>query len=181
MRLSSQFIIGIILARLLGPEAFGIVAVGWLMVGIGNLVADFGLSAAVIQSKTLVEKDIRFAFTTQVIFGATLTLIGYLSAKPVAVFLHHADAVPIIQAMAFLFLLQSFGQTAGALLRRSLNFKAYQAINIASYLTGYLFGWNTLRLLWLRCMEPGGSTIGAIVDVFAGGDVAYKAINRAGL
>ena len=71
-------------------------------------------------------------------FGAMLTLIGYLSAKPVAVFFHHADAVPIIQAMAFLFLLQSFGQTAGALLRRSLNFKAYQVINIASYLTGYL-------------------------------------------
>ena len=54
--MSSQFLIGIILARLLGPEAFGIVAVGWLMVGIGNLVADCGLSAAVIQSKSLKRK-----------------------------------------------------------------------------------------------------------------------------
>lgn len=134
----SQFLIGIILARLLGPEAFGIVAVGWLMVGIGNLVADFGLSAALIQCKTIVERDIRFAFTMQVMFGATLTLIGYFSASHIAVFFHRADAAPIIQAMAFLFLLQSFGQTAGALLRRSLNFKAYQAINISSYLTGYL-------------------------------------------
>jgi O-antigen/teichoic acid export membrane protein len=138
VRMAFQFLIGIVLARLLGPEAFGIVAIGWLMVGIGNLVADFGLSAAVIQSKTLEEKDIRFAFTAQVMFGAALTLIGYFSAKHVAVFFHRVDAGPIIQAMAFLFLLQSFGQTAGALLQRSLNFKAYQAINIASYLTGYL-------------------------------------------
>lgn len=138
VRMFSQFLIGIVLARLLGPEAFGIVAVGWLMVGIGNLVADFGLSSALIQCKTIVERDIRFAFTMQVMFGTTLTLIGYFSAKSIAVFFHHADAAPIIQAMAFLFLFQSFGQTAGALLRRSLNFKSYQAINIASYLTGYL-------------------------------------------
>ena len=138
VRMSSQFLIGIILARLLGPEAFGIVAIGWLMVGIGNLVADFGLSAALIQCKTIVERDIRFAFTAQVLLGATLTLGGFFSADAIAAFFHHAEAASIIQAMAFLFLLQSFGQTAGALLRRSLNFKVYQGINIVSYLVGYL-------------------------------------------
>lgn len=138
VRMSSQFFIGIVLARLLGPEAFGIVAIGWLMVSIGNLVADFGLSAAVIQSKTLVEKDIRFAFTAQVLLGTTLTLIGFLLAEYIAVFFHHIDAAPVIRAMAFLFILQSFGQTASAMLRRKLNFKAYQAINITSYLAGYL-------------------------------------------
>lgn len=138
VRMSSQFLIGIVLARLLGPEAFGIVAIGWLMVGIGNLVADFGLSAALIQCKTIVERDIRFVFTAQVLLGMILTLIGFFSANAIAIFFHHTDAGPVIQAMAFLFLLQSFGQTAGALLRRSLNFKVYQGINIVSYLIGYL-------------------------------------------
>lgn len=138
VRMSSQFIIGIVLARLLGPEAFGIVAIGFMMVGIGNLIADLGLSAAVIQSKTLEEKDIRFVFTAQIMIGATFTLVGYFSANPIADFFHHATAAPYIQAMAFLFLLQAFGQTSGAMLRRTLNFKAYQVINIASYLTGYL-------------------------------------------
>ena len=115
VRTSSQFLVGIALARLLGPEAFGIVAVGWLMVGIGNLVADFGLSAALIQCKTIVERDIQFAFTAQVLLGLILTLIGFSSANSMALFFHHAEAGPILQAMAFLFLLQSFGQTAGAL------------------------------------------------------------------
>lgn len=138
VRMSSQFLIGIVLARLLGPEAFGVVAVGWLMVGIGNLIADFGLSSALIQCKTIVDRDIRFAFTAQVLLGATLTFIGFLSANTIAIFFHNAGAGPVIRAMSLLFLLQSFGQTAGALLRRSLNFKAYQAINIASYLIGYL-------------------------------------------
>ena len=138
VRMSSQFLIGIILARLLGPEAFGIVAIGWLMVGLGNLVADFGLSAALIQSKTIVEKDIQFAFTAQVLLGVILTFIGIFSANAIAAFFRNVDAGPVIQVMAFIFLLQSFGQTAGALLRRALNFKVYQGINIASYLIGYL-------------------------------------------
>jgi O-antigen/teichoic acid export membrane protein len=138
VRMFSQFTIGIILARLLGPEAFGIVAIGFIMVSIGNLIADLGLSAAVIQSKTLEEKDVRFAFTAQMILGATFSLVGYFSANAIAEFFHHATAEPYIQAMAFLFVLQAFGQTSGAMLRRALDFKAYQLINIASYLTGYL-------------------------------------------
>ena len=138
VRMSSQFIIGIFLARMLGPETFGIVALGWLMVSVGNLVADFGLNAAVIQSKTLVEKDIRFAFTAQVFFGAALTIIGYFSAKYIAIFFNKIDAAPVIQAMSLLFVFQAFGQIASAMLRRALNFKTYQAINITSYLAGYL-------------------------------------------
>jgi len=138
VRVFSQFLIGIVLARLLGPEAFGVVAIGWLMVGLGTLMADFGLSAALIKNKVLDEVDVRFVFTAQVVLGTTLTIIGYFSANTIAMFFHYADAAPIIQAMAFLFMLQSFGQTAGTLLRRSLNFKAYQCTSIVSYLIGYL-------------------------------------------
>ena len=64
--MSSQFIIGIVLARLLGPEAFGIVAIGMLMIGIGNLVVDFGFGAALIQGKSVTERDIGFVFSAQV-------------------------------------------------------------------------------------------------------------------
>ena len=106
IRMSSQLIIGVVLARLLGPEAFGVVAIGWLMIGLGNLVADFGLGSALIQNKTLVDVDIRFTFTVQVILGITLTVVGYFSANSIAIFFHHAEAGPVIQAMAFLFLLQ---------------------------------------------------------------------------
>lgn len=136
--MSSQLIIGIVLARLLGPEAFGIVAIGMLMIGIGNLVVDFGFGAALIQGKSVTERDIGFVFSAQVTLGALLTLTGYIASSEIAIFFHHPDATPIIAAMSLLFFIQAFGQSAGAMLRRSLNFKAYQSINIASYLTGYV-------------------------------------------
>lgn len=134
----SQFVIGIVLARLLNPEAFGIFAIGLLVVSIGNLIVDFGLSVALIQGKNITERDVSFVFTMHIIFGAILTIAGYISAGSIALFFHHPNATSIIQAMSLLFFIQAFGQSAGALLRRSMNFKAYQTINIVSYVTGYV-------------------------------------------
>ena len=66
-RMISQFIIGIVLARLLGPEPFGLVAVAWLIIGICNLFADFGFGSALIQRKEIDARDIRYAFSIQML------------------------------------------------------------------------------------------------------------------
>ena len=134
----SQLVVGIVLARLLGPEAFGVVAIGVLMLGIGNLVADFGFSTALIQAKDITDDDIAFVFFAQVTLGTLLALIGYIGSGTIAIFFRQPDSAPIIAAMSSLFFLQSFGQSSSALLRRALNFKEFQGINIVSYLTGYV-------------------------------------------
>jgi PST family polysaccharide transporter len=77
-------------------------------------------------------------YTVQVGFGALLSLTGILLANVMAGFFHRPDAVHVIRAMALLILIQSFGQTATALLRRALHFKRVQVIGIASYLIGYV-------------------------------------------
>jgi len=61
-----------------------------------------------------------------------------LLADVMAGFFHRPDAVPILKAMALLFVIQSLGQTATAWLRRSLYFKTVQGIEIISYLVGYV-------------------------------------------
>ncbi len=138
MRSLSQFAIGILLARLLGPEPFGIVAVAWIILGVGNLFADLGFGAALVQRATLSTADLRFIFTCQMGFACLLTLAGVLSADAIAAWFHKPDAALVIQAMFFLFIFQSLGQTAAAMLRRALNFKTLQQITIVTYLAGYL-------------------------------------------
>ena len=134
----SQFVIGICLARLLGPEPFGIVAVAWIILGLGRLFADRGFGAALVQRERLSELDLRFIFTCQMAFALFLAISGVLSANHIAAYFHKPEASPIIQAMFFLFMIDCPGQTAAALLRRSLNFKSVQQITVVSYLTGYL-------------------------------------------
>ena len=135
----SQFLIGIVLARLLEPGDFGVVAIAWLMIGIGKLISDFGFSAALVQRNDLTERDIRFVFTVQVGLGGILAFTGFYLAEFIAEFFHNLNAAPVIQAMALLFLIQPFGQTSSAMLARELAFKTNQIIRIASYLVGYIF------------------------------------------
>ena len=134
----SQFAIGILLARLLGPEPFGIVAVAWIILGVGNLFADLGFGAALVQRASLSTSDLRFIFTCQMMFSSLLTLAGVLASESIAAYFHKPEAALVIKAMFFLFIFQSLGQTAGAMLRRSMNFKTLQQITIVSYLAGYL-------------------------------------------
>src|SRR5450830_49485 len=136
--ISSQFIIGIILARVLGPEAFGIVAIGMLVISFGNLIVDFGFGAALIQATKISERDVGFVLLVQVLLGLFLSLLVYFCAHGISIFFRRPDAQAVIATMSLLFVVQAFGQTASTILKRSLNFKKFQAINIISYLVGYL-------------------------------------------
>lgn len=138
MRSLSQFVIGILLARLLGPEPFGIVAVAWMILGVGNLFADLGFGSALVQREHLSTLDLRFIFTCQMVFASLLTASGVLGAEYIAAYFHKPEATLVIQVMFLLFVIQSLGQTAAAVLRRSLNFKTLQKITVMSYLIGYL-------------------------------------------
>ncbi len=137
-RSGSQFAIGIILARLLGPEPFGLVAVALLAIGLGALIADFGLASALVQRKSVSGDDIRVVFTAQVVVGVLLTVGIYLLSGRIAAYFHRPDAIPVLQAMSLMFVLKSFGQTAAALLRRDLDFKRAQLAQFSSYIAGYV-------------------------------------------
>lgn len=133
-----QFLIGIVLARLLGPQPFGLVVVAVTVLGLGSLISDFGLGSALIQRKEITRDDIRFVFTLQVITGLILTITVFLLAGPIGRFFHQPDAVSVVQVMSPMFLISSAGQTAGALLRRNLDFKRYQLAQFKTYMIGYV-------------------------------------------
>lgn len=167
MRSLSQFVIGILLARLLGPEPFGIVAVAWMILGVGNLFADLGFGSALVQRENLTPLDLRFIFTCQMAFASLLTAAGVLGAEYIAEYFHKPEATLVIQVMFLLFVLQAVGQTGAAVLRRSLNFKALQQITVTSYLVGYLLigipaaylGWGVWSLVAAQLVQSALSSI----------------------
>ncbi|MDO8577773.1 MAG: oligosaccharide flippase family protein, partial [Dehalococcoidales bacterium] len=96
-KILAQLLIGVLLARLLGPEPFGLVAMAWIIIGLGNLLADFGLGAALVQRKEITDLEVRYVFTAQVIFGFVLTGIVAASAGLMAYVFKRADIVPVVQ------------------------------------------------------------------------------------
>lgn len=133
-----QFAVGIILARELGPEPFGLIAIAWLILGLGNLIAEGGLGTALIQKKEIDLVDIRESFTWQIAVGLFLFMVMTFSADLICEWFRKPEAKNVVMSMAVLFMLQSFGMTSSALLRRELRFKRLQVTKIISYLIGYV-------------------------------------------
>lgn len=133
-----RFLVGIILARILGPGPFGEVALAILLIGLGNLVADLGFGTLLVRSQDVGPDDIRVAFTAQVSVGVCLTLASFFLAGAVADALHSPSTTTVLRAMSPIFLSSALGQTSAALLRRSLRTQALQKIQISTYLITFI-------------------------------------------
>lgn len=141
--------IGVVLARILGPEPFGQVAVAMLVIGLANLVADFGFGAALVQHDVITDADIRFVFTLQTVLGLVLAGIVMMAAGEMASAFHSHEVARVVRALAPVFVLQALGQTAASLLKRDLSFRALQVAQISSYLIAYLVLGIPLALMGL--------------------------------
>ena len=74
----------VVLARTLGPDVFGIFAIGMVVLTFAAFFSSFGFSANLVLNKTVDEQDIRFAWTWQVIVGFITMLVVYSLAPSLA-------------------------------------------------------------------------------------------------
>ena len=137
-RAGAGLAVNAVLARLLGPEPFGQVALLMAGISLGTLVVECGLGTGLIQKAQVEEADARAAFTLQMTAGLGLALATAMAAPWLARGLGQAPLAPLVAVLALVLPLQAFGQTGAALLRRRLDFQRLQQLQLASYLLGYL-------------------------------------------
>lgn len=138
LRLALQLGAQIALARILGPQQYGVFAVGATVIGFSAFLSDIGLAYGLIQKPEVGADDIRFVFTWQIVLGLAVTALVYLTASPLAAFFGEARAAGVLRAMSLLCLLNALGATSLNLLRRRLDFKSIQFAQIVSYVVGYI-------------------------------------------
>lgn len=136
----SQIIIGAIMARLLTPADFGIIAISNIVLRFGQYFSQLGMTAAVIQKKDLSHKDMATAHNLAMLTGLIVTLI-FLGISPLlGRILDNSNVLPVIQVMSLTFVLTGFGIVSGALLRRNMRFKFIAISDVLSYLISYGIG-----------------------------------------
>ena len=133
----SNFAIGVVLARLLPPEDFGLVGLALVVVGFGKLFADLGLGPALIQRQHLTHRHIRVGFTLSVLMGLVLTVVVHVTAPWAAAFMKDARLTDILQVLAFTFLFSSLRIVSVALMSRQLDFRRIMIAELVSYGIGY--------------------------------------------
>jgi lipopolysaccharide exporter len=112
----------IVLARLLTPDDFGIVAIALVVSMLLDQLKDLGTGSAIVQRDVVDDALINAVFYLNLALGALLAGLMYLTAGPVADLLGNPDAAPVLEAFAAITFLTSFAQIHHSLLRRHLRF-----------------------------------------------------------
>lgn len=149
----------VVLARTLGPEIFGIFAIGMVVLTFATFFSGFGFSWSLLQRTTLCDEDVRFAWTWQIIVGIATTSAVYLLAPVLAGYFREPQAQAVIEWLSLACLLSAAAAPATYLLQRDLNFRAAGMVQVGSYMAGYLavgvpmamLGWGATSLVaaWL--------------------------------
>ncbi|MBA5690087.1 lipopolysaccharide biosynthesis protein [Rugamonas apoptosis] len=138
LRFALQLCTQVVLARMLGPEVYGLFALGLVVMTFSNFLADFGFSWGLIQRQDIDARDIRFAFTWQFLSGAVASVGLFLLAPAVAQYFNEPRVEPIVRWLSLTCVLNAITAPASSLLRRNMDFRALNIIQVASYVIGYL-------------------------------------------
>lgn len=130
-------IISAILARLLEPADFGLIASASIIIGFGELFIEMGISGAVVQTKNLTTEKISTAFTFSIGLGILFFLVFLILNPFITSFLEMPDLLPILNIFIFLFPLKSFTLISFGLLQRNFSFKNIAGLDVISFAIGY--------------------------------------------
>jgi O-antigen/teichoic acid export membrane protein len=120
------------IARLLTPEVIGIYAVSLAIIGIAQVLRDFGVASYLIQEKELNDSHIRTAFGILLVLGVGVSAVLYLAAPVIARMYNETAMVSTLRVCALNFLLLPFSTVSLALLRRAMAFKQLAAVNLVA-------------------------------------------------
>jgi O-antigen/teichoic acid export membrane protein len=123
----------VVLARLLTPADFGLVAMVTAVSGLGQSFADLGLSEATIQREDVDQAQVSALFWINVGIGIVLTLVMAALAPVMVWFYREPQLKAITYALSFTFLICSLRVQHEALLKRQMRFVALAIRDVASY------------------------------------------------
>ncbi len=118
-----SLIIFLLLARLLTPETFGLIALANVFLAFMRIFLDQGFAKALIQREHLEPEHLDAAFWSQVGSGILLTTITFLAADLVAGVFEQPKLIPILQSLSLIFIINSLSRVHDAILCREFVFK----------------------------------------------------------
>lgn len=118
-----QLIIQIILARLLGPEVFGIIAIVLVFVNLAQVFITTGFNTAIIQKKEIDDKELSSVFYLNLTISIFLYLVMFLSAPIIGDFYNAPELIPLLRVLSLIIFPGAINSIQIAIISRNLMFK----------------------------------------------------------
>lgn len=129
-----------ILTRLLGPEAFGLVALATVFTDFLDIFLDQGFSAAIVQRSNLEQEHLDTAFWTSLFIGILLTVVTTAASGLAATFFQEPRLAFVLSWLSIGFIFGALSSTQTAILQRKLAFKSLAARSMVAKTVGGIVG-----------------------------------------
>lgn len=125
-----SIIVTAVLARLLTPPEYGIVAIVMVFITFFTYLADFGIGPALIQNKDLDKEDVESIFSVSIIIAMALSALFYLCAGLISRFYNNPELLNIARWLSLSVLIFTMNVVPSALNKKELKFKQLGIISV---------------------------------------------------
>lgn len=128
-----QFVVLIVLARLLDPESFGIVSAALVVISFTVILSTLGFGPALVQKQEIHDEHIGTSYTVSLLFAVIFGTIIYILAPFIANFFHIEDLTLILRVLTVVFIFQGLSIVSESLIQREMLFALMVRIQVISY------------------------------------------------
>ncbi|WP_111709638.1 lipopolysaccharide biosynthesis protein [Lutibacter citreus] len=160
------FFISILLARLLLPEEFGLIAMIGIFMGLGSILMNAGLGSSLIRTDNPTQEDYSTVFFFNLIGSIVMYVILFATAPFIADFYDQEILTSITRWYGVIFIINAFSMVQSTRLTKLMDFKTQMKISIPSTviggLSGVIFaylGYGVWSLVYMAIIQSAVSTL----------------------
>ncbi|MCA9441303.1 MAG: oligosaccharide flippase family protein, partial [Candidatus Omnitrophica bacterium] len=135
-----QFVIGIVLARLLLPEQYGLIGMLSIFMAVAQSFVNSGFGSALIQKQDVTHIDTCSVFYFNILVGIVAAIVLCAIAPFIAVFYNQPILTPLTRAMSVIIVINSFALIQTSLLNKRIDFKTSTKVSLTASLTSGVVG-----------------------------------------
>lgn len=135
------FLVGIVLARLLSPDEYGLIGIVTIFTSIMMGVVDSGFSNALIRKQKVTDEDYSTLFIFNLIVSVLLFALLFFSAPWIARFFdNRTELIPLVRVMGLLLIFQALSIVQYTILSRRIDFKTKTKASVSSAIISGIIG-----------------------------------------
>ena len=141
--ISSQgitFLVGLVLARLLTPEEYGLIGIITIFIAVFNSIVDSGFSNALIRKNDAKDIDYNTVFITNLIISVILFFVLYLCAPAISRFFNQPQLIYLLRVMGSIVIINAFAIIQRTIFVKNVDFKTQTKVSLISSITSGVVG-----------------------------------------
>ncbi|MHB9056434.1 MAG: lipopolysaccharide biosynthesis protein [Paludibacteraceae bacterium] len=135
-----QFVIGVILARILSPDDYGLIGMVAIFIAVSTVLVDGGFGQAIIKKQNASEKDFNTVFYFNIIASIVLYTILFFISPVISKFYNQPQLTSILRVLSLTALFYSIYFIQYVLLNKRMQFQSLALINIITVIVSGIVG-----------------------------------------